>query len=152
MKITSVALLFATSLSAQTFVTSPGASAQGTLLISDGSNIVTYEPAKSSLKLFKEATLGSFTIRPIRDEEHSFVVTVLSKDELPNHGIITVFYRMSLRQKDSDKPISLLLSKTLTIPLVPKMTVMSDPFHIPWESVEFIRVVAAKEVERKDFR
>ena len=57
-----------------------------------------------------------------------------------------------MKQKDGDKPLSLLLHKEMTIPAVFKAMVMSDPFHIPWSSVEFIRVNGVKEIERAEFK
>lgn len=112
-----------------------------------------YEPAQTSisLKLDTDIQRGSFTIRVLQEAPDLFMVTLSTRDDKANHAIITVFYRASAVM-DGGR-VALLLSRTVATPLLGKyMVVGSDPFPIPWSSVEFIRVVAAHETDRQEFR
>src|ERR1017187_7953452 len=72
---------------------------------------VTYENVAKQMQMHKETTRGHFTLMPIPTEEDAFAVCVESKDEIFTQVIISVFYRVNMKQKDGDKPLSLLLHK-----------------------------------------
>jgi hypothetical protein len=113
---------------------------------------IAFEPSQSKLKMNTDLKAGSFTVRAFESEPGELVLVVKTTNSVVDQGVVSVFYRAShalLTGKDG-KPISLLLSATTTIPLIGDSYVGTDSFRIPWSSVEFIRVVACKEIERAD--
>jgi hypothetical protein len=113
---------------------------------------VTFDTVQKKMQMHKETVLGNLVLMPMMVEDDGFVVTVESKDEMFTDIIIEVFYRLKVAESKGDKPVSLLLHKTSVIPAVLKAKVMSDPFYVPWASVEFIRVKALKSIEQQEFK
>ena len=114
---------------------------------------LTYGVAQKKLQMHKDNVMGNFVLMPIMVEDGAFALTVESKDEMFTQLIVTVFYRVQMQDRaGSDKSTSLLLSKETVMPAVLKARVMSNPFYVPWSSVEFVRIKGVKEIEQQEFK
>lgn len=92
------------------------------------------------LSLLLALQLGTFidTDLELFSADGQTYVVLKSTEKTADHAIIDLFYRRDFLI--SEKPVNLLLRKTVVVPAMYKIAVMSDPVDIPLSAITRIKV------------